>query len=118
MGDLPHVQERPEFQRANPGFAYEYQFIGRPAHPMVYQSPPRWLTQWTHCALQHRVERALRSVLPVNRGQPHHSKPPRVVVEEHLPVFCDVQELIAILKVSNSESAVETSSIMWQLGSM
>ena len=30
MGDLPHVQERPEFQRANPGFAYEYQFIGMP----------------------------------------------------------------------------------------
>lgn len=27
QGDLPHVQERPEFQRANAGFAYEYQLV-------------------------------------------------------------------------------------------
>jgi intron-binding protein aquarius len=29
LGDLPHVEQQPEFQLANPGFAHEYQVTER-----------------------------------------------------------------------------------------
>ena len=30
LGDLPAVQQQPQFLRANPGFAFDYQFINVP----------------------------------------------------------------------------------------
>ena len=49
LGDLPNVTSNPEYLRANPGFAYDYQFIdvpdlnGRGEHepvPYFYQVRP------------------------------------------------------------------------------
>ena len=40
LGDLPIVESKPEFQRANAGFRYEYQFINVPDYKGVGESEP------------------------------------------------------------------------------
>ena len=40
LGDLPHVQSRPKFKQANPGFAHECQFIDVPDFGGVGESEP------------------------------------------------------------------------------
>ncbi|KAI6217229.1 hypothetical protein M3Y99_01779400 [Aphelenchoides fujianensis] len=40
LGDLPHVHEAPEFQRANPGFRFAYQFVDVPDFNGVGEATP------------------------------------------------------------------------------
>ena len=40
LGDLPYVKTAPEFLRANPGFAYDFQFIDVPGYQGRGESEP------------------------------------------------------------------------------
>ncbi len=57
LGDLPYVKTAPEFLRANPGFAYDFQFIDVPDYQGSGESAPvPYFFQVRHCSLGSGVQ--------------------------------------------------------------
>ena len=53
LGDLPYVTTAPDFLRANPGFAHDFQFIDVPEYQGRGESEPvPHFYQVTHCKCQ------------------------------------------------------------------